>query len=212
MPKYGNFENGPVSWKPLPIEQKEAQFGPSGVEWAYMCNFWNFSQKFHAQIWQFWKLGSILETPAHRAKISSIWTLWRRMSIHVQLLELWPLAMFHAQIWEVRKLARILETAARRAKKAQFWLPGVERDYMCNLRTYGHLLSFMPQYGNFEIRAVSWKQLHIEREWAQFRLHGVERGLYVQLLELCPLARFHAQIWQFWKLARISEPLPIERK
>ena len=29
--------------------------------------------------------------------------------------------------------------------------------------------------------------------------------VYVQLLELWPLAKFQAQIWQFWKLARISE-------
>ncbi len=32
MPKYGNFENRPVSRKPMPVEQKEAQFRPQGVE------------------------------------------------------------------------------------------------------------------------------------------------------------------------------------
>ncbi len=40
MPKYGNFENQPVSRKPLPIEQ--AKFRPPEVEREYMCNFWNF--------------------------------------------------------------------------------------------------------------------------------------------------------------------------
>ena len=29
--------------------------------------------------------------------------------------------------------------------------------------------------------------------------------VYVQLLELWPMAKFHAQIWQFWKSAGISE-------
>ncbi len=32
MPKYGNFENQPVSRKPLPVELKQAQFHPPGVE------------------------------------------------------------------------------------------------------------------------------------------------------------------------------------
>ncbi len=42
MPKYGNFENQPLSWKPLPIEQKYAQFRHPGIERGCMCNFWNF--------------------------------------------------------------------------------------------------------------------------------------------------------------------------
>ncbi len=32
MPKYGSFENRPVSWKLVPVEQKLAQFRPPGVE------------------------------------------------------------------------------------------------------------------------------------------------------------------------------------
>ncbi len=32
MPKYGNFENQPLSRKPLPIEQKYAQFQRPGIE------------------------------------------------------------------------------------------------------------------------------------------------------------------------------------
>ncbi len=36
MPKYGNFENRPVSWKVVPVEHNLAQFRPPGVERQYM--------------------------------------------------------------------------------------------------------------------------------------------------------------------------------
>ncbi len=36
MPKYGNFENLPLSQKPLPIEQKYAEFQRPGLERMYM--------------------------------------------------------------------------------------------------------------------------------------------------------------------------------
>ncbi len=39
MPKYGNFVNGPVSWKLLPIKQVWAQFQAPGLEKEYMCHF-----------------------------------------------------------------------------------------------------------------------------------------------------------------------------
>ena len=32
MPKYDNFQNRPVSWKLVPVEQTLAQFRPPGVE------------------------------------------------------------------------------------------------------------------------------------------------------------------------------------
>ncbi len=44
MPKYCNFENRPVSQKPLPIDLKQAQFRPPRVESGYMCNFWHFGE------------------------------------------------------------------------------------------------------------------------------------------------------------------------
>ncbi len=44
---------------------------------------------------------------------------------------------------------------------------------------------------------ISQKLLPVEQKSAQFRPHGVERvHVYVQLLELLPVAKFHAQIWQ----------------
>ncbi len=57
----------------------------------------------------------------------------------------------------------------------------------------------MPKYGNFENRPVSRKALPIDQNLAQFRPTGVEREYYVQLPELLPMAKFHAQIyaWNF---------------
>ncbi len=42
MAKYGNFENQPLSQKPLPIQRKYAQFRRPGLERECVCNFWNF--------------------------------------------------------------------------------------------------------------------------------------------------------------------------
>ncbi len=37
MPKYGNFENGPVSWKPLLVEQKISSIStPLVRKWVYV--------------------------------------------------------------------------------------------------------------------------------------------------------------------------------
>ncbi len=47
MPKYGNFENQPLSWKPLPIEGKDAQFRRPGIGSECMCHLWNFG---HGQV------------------------------------------------------------------------------------------------------------------------------------------------------------------
>ncbi len=44
MPKYSNFENWPVSLKPLPIKQKWSEYQPPVVERGYMCNFWHFGR------------------------------------------------------------------------------------------------------------------------------------------------------------------------
>ncbi len=44
MPQNGNFENQPVSRKPLSVERQEAQFRSAGLERDYMCNFWGFFQ------------------------------------------------------------------------------------------------------------------------------------------------------------------------
>ncbi len=31
-----------------------------------------------------------------------------------------------------------------------------------------------------------------------------KKRVYVQILELLPMAKFHAQVWQFWKTANIQ--------
>ncbi len=117
MPKYGNFENQPVSWKWLCVEQKYSQFRPLWVEWVYTCNFWNYAHlpSFMPKYGNFEKW-PVSRTSASMAKISSISTSWGRKTVCVQLLELWPLGKFHAQLWHYWKLARISETTDRRAK------------------------------------------------------------------------------------------------
>ena len=75
--KYGNFENWPVSLKPLPIKQNKLNFHPS--PWSRKCicatSGTLVNGRFHTQIWQFWKSACISETDAHRAKINSTSTL-----------------------------------------------------------------------------------------------------------------------------------------
>ncbi len=48
MPIYGNFENQPLSQKPLPIEQKYAQFRRPGIERE--CIVTTFGTWAHGQV------------------------------------------------------------------------------------------------------------------------------------------------------------------
>ena len=75
------FENRPVSWKQLPIDQKEAQFRPTGVEREYMCNFWNSGQ------WQVPKYGKLANRPVSAWNLGQ-WPSWfsSRMSRPMGLL------------------------------------------------------------------------------------------------------------------------------
>ncbi len=82
-------------------------------------------------------MACISETAARRAKITSISTPWVRKSVHVQLLELWPLTKFYTQIWQVRKLARILETVGRRAKVSSISSPWGRKTVYVHCATSG---------------------------------------------------------------------------
>ncbi len=62
----------------------------------------------------------------------------------------------------------------------------------------------MPKYGNFEIEPyVNEPKFYIGNfdfrvlNVLQIRPPGGGKTIYVQLLELWPLAKFYAQIWQF---------------
>ncbi len=45
MPKYGSFENHPISWKPLPSAKISSISAPSGRKRLYILyKFWNFCQ------------------------------------------------------------------------------------------------------------------------------------------------------------------------
>ena len=92
--------------------------------------------------------------------------------MYVQLLELWKMAKFHAQIWQFWKWAHILET--------DIWAP-----HMC-------VLSAIKNIYILETAALSAKISSILTIWG---IKGVY--MYVQLLELWPVAKFHAQIRQF---------------
>ncbi len=83
-----------IIWKTSDLRAKRGEIWD-----VQLLKLWPIA-KFHAQIWQFWKMAYISETAARGAKISSISTLRGRKRIYVQLLELWPLAKFHAQIWQ----------------------------------------------------------------------------------------------------------------
>ncbi len=80
MPKYGNFENQPVSRNTLPVELKQAEFRPLGVERGYMCNVWHFVQLLSFMP----KYGNFENRPISpkglpvEKKISSILTPWKR--------------------------------------------------------------------------------------------------------------------------------------
>ncbi len=130
MPKYGNFENRPVSRKSLPVEQKQAQFQPL----ESICATFGIP----AQIWKFSKSATISETAARRARMSSISSPWVRKREYVPLLDLWPMAKFHGQIWQFWKSAIIAETAAHRAKICSISISWVRK------RVYVQLLELWP--------------------------------------------------------------------
>ncbi len=56
MPKYGNFENHPLSRKPLPIEQKYAQFRRPGIERECM-----------SQLLKLWPMGKLVVKQSAKA-------------------------------------------------------------------------------------------------------------------------------------------------
>ena len=75
---------------------------------------------------------------------------------------------------------------------------------MCNFWIFCHWPNFIPKYGTFENGPVSQKPLHIEQKVSLISTPWDRKKVYVQLLEILPMAKFHAQIWQLRKLARMS--------
>ncbi len=125
MPKYGNFETWPVSRKPLPVEQKSAQFWPPGVEREYICNFWNFGQwlSFMPKYYGNFENRPVSLKPL---PVEQQYAQFRSLGveggyIHVQILTLWPMAKFLAKYgnFENRPISR--KPLPVEQKKAQFW-------------------------------------------------------------------------------------------
>ncbi len=85
MPKYGNFENRPVSRKPLPIEEKKVNFNPLGEKEGICATFGTLA---NGQVSSSnMAVLKISETTARRAKVSSILTPWKG-----NICELWQMA------------------------------------------------------------------------------------------------------------------------
>ncbi len=77
--------------------------------------------------------------------------------------------------------------------------------YLCNFWNFGQWPSFMPKYGNFENGPVSRKPLPVERKLSFISTTLNRKRVYVKLLEHLPMAKFHAEIFQFLKSC-INEP------
>ncbi len=82
-------------------------------------------------------------------------------------------------------------------KYTQFRPNGVEREYMWNFWHFGQwpvscpnmeILKFILYLGKRDVRRAKISSISIP--WGR-------KKVYVQLLELWPMAKFHAQIWQF---------------
>ncbi len=141
MPKYGNFENQPVSRKLLRVVSAKISsiLTPWGRKNYYvqLLALWPLA-KFHAQIWQFWKLPSISQTAAHLPKLSSVSTPFgKKESTRATSGRLanGQLSCPNMAIFE--NGPGILETAARGAKISSIATP-------CRKRVYVQLLKIWP--------------------------------------------------------------------
>ncbi len=68
---------------------------------------------------------------------------------------------------------------------------------MYNFWNFGHLPSFMPKYDNFENSMASISETAAHRaKISSISTPCGRKRIYVQLLELWPLAKFYAQLWQ----------------
>ncbi len=68
---------------------------------------------------------------------------------------------------------------------------------MSNFWHFGHLLSFMPKYGNFEKWPVSRILLPIEQKLLNCDHPEVEREYIYNFWHFGQWPKFHAQIWEF---------------
>ncbi len=122
MPKYDNFENRPVSRKPLPVERKETQFRPPEVERQYKYNCWNFSDTILNGYSLFPKIWAV--TQKRLTVEQNRWKFGPRLCMQQQGWHFWPwtclghLVSFSALF---RKLGRNSKMTHRRAKRTEIW-------------------------------------------------------------------------------------------
>ena len=104
-------------------------------------------------------------------------------------------------------MAIILETAARRAKICSISTPlGRKRVYV-QPWNFSQQPSFMPKYGNLKKNGqyLHRKPLPVELKISSILTYWGTKTVCVQLPKHLLMAKFHAQIWQFWKLGCDSE-------
>ena len=127
MPKYGNFENLPIFWKLVPVEQKLAQCRSPGVERQYMYNCWNFFKYYTKRLFTFFRiLGRNSKTAHHRAKQFDNVALVGVCSMPVGNFDLehvkviWIHSVHFSKNWAVTQ-----KWAHHRVKWAEIWALGI---------------------------------------------------------------------------------------
>ncbi len=187
--------------------------------------------KFHAQIWQFWELACISETAAQRVKISWISSPWVRKSCEATRMR----EAKHRRQARKTRAANAIDVAsipcpygprlfscpdwtdkpsAHPPTTTPFpnWMTRWSSSQRRTNNTYVQLLDLWlsqvscPNMTILTIGPYLWTAAHRAKISSISILCGEFKRVYVQLLELIwTMAKFHDQIWQFWKSTRISE-------
>ncbi len=93
------------------------------------------------------------------------------------------------------KIANILEMANRRAKQNEIWDSGSLGGICATSWTLANGQVSCPNMAILKTDLYLRNYLPIEQKQAQFQPPRVERDLYVQLLDLLSVTKFHAQIY-----------------
>ena len=162
--------------------------------------------KFHVEIWQLWKSACILETAAYREKMRSIFTFRGKRETICATSGTLANGQVSCPNMASLKFAQYLGNRAHRVKMGSISTPWGRKGVSA---TSGTLANGQVPCPNMAILIIGpyLRNRCPEREYQldQFQLYGGRKRVYVQLLELRPMAKFHAQMWQFWKSACISE-------
>ncbi len=159
--------------------------------WFFFLNFWEF---FFYEYVSFWLTWDPME-----AKIAKRYSYKSQPKVFK--------LFFNFLLFPILQIARISEAAASRGKQAQFWPPGVEIEYMCNFRNLANGQVSCPNLAILKIGPYLGNHCPLRENKLNFDPLGYtswgRKRIYVQLLELWPMTKLHAQV--FWKWPNISE-------